>query len=56
MDTIIPANYITPKVGLLGVEDPETHLAAFNAQMIISRGTNDIHCKMFIGTFTDTKL
>jgi len=56
MDAIIPANYITPKIIFMGVEDPKTHLAAFNAQMIISRETNGIHCKMFIGTFTGTTL
>jgi len=56
MDAIIPVNYITPKIIFMGVDDPETHLVAFNAQMIISKGTNAIHCKMFIGTFTGTTL
>jgi len=56
MDVIIPANYITPKIVFTGVEDPESHLIAFNAQMIISRGTNAIHCKMFMGMFIGTML
>jgi len=54
MDAIIPANYITPKIVFTGVEDPESHLTVFNAQMIILGGTNAIHCKMFMGTFTST--
>jgi len=56
MDAIIPANYLTPKVVFTGVEYPESHLTTFNAQMIISRGTDTIHCKMFMGTFTSTTL
>jgi len=56
MDVIIPANYITLKIVFMGVEDPKSHLMAFNAQMIISGGTKAIHCKMFMGTFTGTTL
>jgi len=35
MDAAIPANYIMPKITFTGVEDPESHLTTFNAQMII---------------------
>ena len=57
MDEIVPAYYITPKIAfVIGVEDPENHLTTFNAQMIVSGGTNVIHCKMFVSTFTDTTL
>ena len=56
MDALIPAKYITPKIVFTGVEDPESHLTVFNAQMVISGGINAIHCKMFMGTFTGTTL
>jgi len=50
MDVVIPANFITPKIVFTGVKDPETYLTTFNAQMIFSRRTNVMHCKMFMGT------
>jgi len=56
MDTVIPANYITPNITFTGVKDPESHLNTYNAQMIISGGTYAIHCKMFMGMFIGTKL
>jgi len=56
MDVVIPANYITPKITSTGVEDLESHLTTFYAQMIISGGTDAIHCKMFMGTLTGTTL
>jgi len=56
MDALMPPHYIMPKIIFTGVEDHESHLMAFNAQMIISRGLDAIHCKMFMGTFTITAL
>jgi len=56
MDTLIPANHITPKIVFTGVEDPENHFTAFNTHMIISRGTDVVHCKMFMVTFTGITL
>jgi len=50
MDVVIPANFMIPKIVFTGVEDPETHLTTFNAQMMISGGMNVMHCKMFMGT------
>ena len=38
MDALVPVSYITPKIILTGVEDPESHLTAFNAHMIILGG------------------
>ena len=35
MDALIPTNYITPKIVFTGVEDPESHLTVFSAEMII---------------------
>jgi len=57
MDKPVSANYITPKIAFFtGVEDLENHLTTFNAQMIISGGTDVIRCKMFMDTFTNTTL
>jgi len=56
MDVVVPASFITPKIVFTSAEDPEAHLTAFNAQMMISRGTNVMHCKMFLGMFTSTTL
>jgi len=46
----------SPQTTFTGVEDPESHLIAFNAQMIISGGTDAKHCKMFMGTLTGMTL
>jgi len=53
MKEFVPPHYITPKIALFfGVEDPESHLKVFRAQMIISGGSDAIRCKMLMGTFT----
>jgi len=50
-------SWITPKIAFfLGVEDPENHLTAIKAQIIISRGSDVIRRKMLTGTFTGTTL
>jgi len=42
-----------PKVTpFLRTVDPETHLKAFQAQMMISRGSNVVRCQMFGGSLT----
>jgi len=57
MDELVPPYYITPKIAFFkGIEDLESHLMAFNAQMIVSGGTDVIPCKMFMSTFTGTTL
>jgi len=51
------SHYMKPKIIFFsGVKDPESHLKAFKAQMIISGGPDAIRCKMFMGTFTRTTL
>jgi len=40
----------------LGLGDLETHLKAFEAQMLISDGFNIFRYKMFVGTLTRTTL
>ena len=57
MNEAVSSHYITPKMAFfMEVEDPESHLTAFNVQMIILWGTDAIRCKMFMGTFTGTTL
>jgi len=56
MDELVPPHNITPKIVFIGVEDPENHLTTFNAQMIVSGGTDVIQCKMFMSTFIGTTL
>jgi len=56
MDTVIPASFMVPKLTFTGVEDPEAHITAFHTQMMISGGTDAIHCKLFMGTFSGTAL
>jgi len=57
MDEPVPPHYITPKIAFFtGIEDLENHLTEFNAQMIISGGSDVIQCKMSMGTFTGTTL
>jgi len=56
MDEPVPTHYVTPKITFSRTEDPENHLTMFNAQMIISRGSDAVRCKMFMGTFTGTAM
>jgi len=57
MDEPVSAHYITLKISFFtGIEDPENHLTAFNAQMILSGGTDGFQYKIFMGTFTCTSL
>jgi len=53
----VPPHYVTPKIAsFTGVQDPENHLKALKAQMILFGGSNAIQCKMFMSTFTGTAL
>jgi len=56
MDEPVLAHYVVPKIAFTGVEDPESHLTALNAKMIISGGSDVVRCKMFMGTFTGTTI
>ena len=56
MDELMPTHYVAPKIAFTGVEDPESHLTAFNAHMIISGRSNFMRCKMPMGTFTGTTI
>jgi len=56
MDTVIPASFMGPKITFTGVEDPKAHITALHTQMMISRGTDAMHYKLFMGTFSGTTL
>jgi len=56
MDTVIPATFMGPKVTFTGVEDPESHITAFHTQMMLSEGSNTLHCKLFMSTLSGTPL
>jgi len=56
MDTVIPTSFMVPKITFTGVKDPEAHITAFHTQMMISGGTDVMHCKLFMGTFSGTTL
>jgi len=46
-----------PKIApYLGTGDPEAHLKAFVAQMLILGGFDTIRCKMFVGSLTGMEL
>jgi len=53
---VIPTNFMTPIITFTGTEDPEAHITTFHTQMMISAGTDVMHCKLFKGTFTCTTL
>jgi len=56
MNVVIPTNFMTPKITFTSTEDPEAHITAFHTQMMISGGTDAMHCKLFMGTFSGTTL
>jgi len=56
MDVVIPATFVGPKATFTGIEDLETHLTAFHTQMILTGGSDAVHCKMFMSTLSDTTL
>jgi len=53
---VIPAIFIGPKAAFTGVEDLEAHLTAFHTQMMLSRGFDAEHCKLFMSMLTGTAL
>jgi len=56
MDVVVSTSFMTSKIVFTCTEDPEAHLTTFNAQMMISGGTDVMHCKLFMGTFIGTTL
>ncbi|XP_068486947.1 uncharacterized protein [Phaseolus vulgaris] len=56
MDVVISATFVGPKVAFTGVEEPEAHLTVFHTQMMLSEGSDAVHCKLFMSTLTGTAL
>jgi len=57
IEEVVPPHFLIPKVTpFTGKGDPESHLKAFRAQMLISGGNDALRCKMFVGTLTGTTL
>jgi len=56
MDVVIPATIVVPKATFIGVEEPEAHLTAFHTQMMLSGGSDVVHCQLFMSTHTGTTL
>jgi len=57
IEEMVPPHFLIPKVTpFTGEGDPESHLKAFRAQMLISGGNDALRCKMFVGTLTGTTL
>jgi len=56
MNVVIPTNFMIPKITFTGIEDPEAHITTFHTQMMISGGTDVMHYKLFMGTFSSTML
>ncbi|XP_068475029.1 filament-like plant protein 1 [Phaseolus vulgaris] len=52
LDAVIPNTFARPKVIFTGMEDPETHLAAFHTQMGLVGSTDAAKCKLFMSTLT----
>ena len=48
LDAVIPNMFAGPKVIFTGMEDPETHLAAFHTQMVLVGGSDAAKCKLFM--------
>jgi len=56
MDIVIPSSFMGPKIAFIGVEYPEAHITIFHSQMMISGGTDAMHYKLFMSTFSGTTL
>jgi len=52
LDAVIPNTFAGPKVIFTGMEDPETHLAAFHTHMVLVGGSDAAKCKLFMSTLT----
>ena len=52
MQTMVPPNLVGVKASFTEVEDPEVHLTAFHTQMMLSEGSDAVHCKMFMSTLS----
>jgi len=56
MDVVLAATSMGPKVTFTGVEEPEAHLTAFHTQMMLTEGSDDVYCKLFMRTLAGATL
>ena len=56
MDVVILTTFGGPKATFTGAEDPEAHLTTFHTQIMLSGGSDAVHCKLFMSTLTGTML
>ncbi|XP_068475054.1 uncharacterized protein [Phaseolus vulgaris] len=56
MNAALPTTSLGPKVSFTGVEDPEAHLTAFHTQMMFTRGSDTVYCKMLMSTLSAATL
>jgi len=56
MNTALLTTSLGPKVSFTGVEDLEAHLTAFHTQMMLTRGSDAVYCKMLMSTLSATAL
>jgi len=56
VDTVIPATLVGPKLTFTGMENPETHLAAFHTQMMLVGGSDAARCKLLMSTLAGTTM
>ena len=56
MDTVIPATFMGLKVTFTGVDDLEAYIITFHTQMMLSGGSDAMHCKLFMSTLSGTVL
>ncbi|XP_068503713.1 uncharacterized protein [Phaseolus vulgaris] len=56
MGVVVPPGLVGVNASFTGVEDPEAHLTAFHTQMMLSRGSNAVYCKLFMSTLSGIAL
>jgi len=56
MDTPLPTKSLGPKVTFTGIKDLEAHLTTFHTQMMLTRGSDVVYCKLLMSTLADTTL
>jgi len=56
MSAVVPPNLVGVKALFTEVEDPETHMTAFHTQMMLSRGSDAVYCKLFMSTLSGIAL
>jgi len=56
MDTALPTTSLGPKVTFTSVEELEAHLIAFHTQMMFTRGSGALYCKLLMSTLAGAAL